>query len=274
MGALYGVPRGLELFAMRTPQEVRVENMLQARLTGQMKQTHRTRWDRAVLADAAASLGLRRYHVLDPPWMYQRLARFWQAEMGLLPLQRQTRYEALPVPDLPAGLEIPPNTAAVRFYLRSTFPQTPQTLDVARETIRQIASRQPVLVINSGLHVDDHADAVFEGLPNVRFLHQIATLTAENNLAVQAAALARCVGFVGTYGGLAQLALRYRKPVVSLYTDWHGTALSHLYLSDALARQMGVPFHCLRVGDLPLLQTVLPKFTVHMREGGSSGAVS
>lgn len=272
-GALYGSPQGVELFALRTPQEVRIENRLQSQLTGQMKQTHRTRWDRAVLADAAATLGLRRYHVLDPAWMYQRLAPFWQAERGLAWLQRQVRFEALPVPALPEGLTVAPNTVAMRFYFRSTFPHSPQTLDFTRETITQVAAQQPVILLTSGLHVDDHADAVCRGIPNVRILHEETALTPENNLAVQAAVLARCVGLVGTYGGLAQLALRYGKPTLSVYTDWSGTALAHRQLSDALALQLGVPFLCLRLGDMPLMQSILPKFSLHMRTGSSRRTV-
>lgn len=273
MGALYQVPQGLELYAMRSPQDVRIENRLQAQRTGQMKQTHRTRWDRAVLEDSAASLQVRRYHVLDPAWMYQRIAPFWYAERGLSWLQARLRYEALPVPELPAGVTIEPNTVAMRFYYRSTFPHTPQTVDFARETIKQVAHKQPVLLVTSGLHLDDHADAVFRDIPNVRILHEIAAMTPETNLAIQAAALARCVGFVGTYGGLAQLALRYGKPTLSVYTEWQGTALPHRHLSDALSLQLGVPFLCLRIGDMPLMQSVLPKFTLHMNRTSSAQAV-
>jgi hypothetical protein len=262
MAALYGAPLGVELYAMRTAQQVRVENRLQFQLRAQMKQTHRTTFDRDVLRDAADSLGLGFHHVLDPAWMYQTLAPFWEAREGLIWLHDRLRFGPLPMPDLPEGLTVEPNTVAIRFYFRSTFPATEQTVTLARETMKQVAAQQPVIVLNSGLHLDDHADAAFKGIPNVRFLNEVTSLTAENNLAVQAAVLARCVGFVGTYGGLAQLALRYGKPVVSLYTEWQGTALPHRHLSDALALQSGVPFLCLRLGDMPLLQAVMPKFHV------------
>jgi hypothetical protein len=78
---------------------------------------------------------------------------------------------------------------------------------------------------------------------------------------------------VGTYGGLAQLALRYGKPTLSVYTDWSGTALAHRQLSDALALQIGVPFLCLRLGDMPLMQSILPKFSLHMGTNSSRRAV-
>lgn len=262
MGALYQAPRGAELFALRTPQDVRVENRIQYTRTGQMKQTHRTDFDRAVLKDAAAALGLSKYHVLDPGWMFQTLYPFWTNQRGLAWVHDHLRFEAMPVPDLPAGVEIAPNTVAVRFYFRATYPASEQTISFAIESIKQLASQQPVLILDSGLHLDDHADPKLPDIPNVRRLSKLTTLTPENNLAVQAAALARCCGFVGTYGGTAQLALRYGKPSISYYTDWHGTALAHRQLSDALSIQQGVPFICLKLGDGPLLQSVMPRFLV------------
>jgi hypothetical protein len=64
---------------------------------------------------------------------------------------------------------------------------------------------------------------------------------------------------------MAQLALRLGKPSVSVYDDWHGTALPHRHLSEALALQMGTAFHVVRIADLPLLQHSLPAVVVNQR---------
>lgn len=257
--AWYGTPTGLELYAMRTPQAVRIENRLQHTRTGQLKQTHVTAFDRQVMRDAAQTLGLRRYLTLHPAWLYQTLAPFWEGASGLGWLESRVQFGPLPVPALPDGVTLPESFVCARFYARATFPPSDQTAGFVRAVLTQVAHDQPVVLLNSGLHTDDHVDYLPKTIPGVRRLSDLCAMTAENNLAIQSAVLARARGFVGTYGGLAQLALRYGKPSLSFFTEWQGTAVPHKHLSEALALQMRVPFQVLRLGDLPLLQAVLPQ---------------
>lgn len=257
--AWYGTPTGIELYGMRTPQDVRIENRVQLAKHKQLKQTHVTAFDRQVLRDVADTLGLRHPLTLHPAWLYQTFAPFWAGATGLQWLQTHTQFGSLPVAPLPAGVTLPPQFVAVRFYFRPTFPPAPQTVQFAIETIKQIAATQPVVLLNNGLHMDDHVDVKVPVMPNVTRLSDLCTLTPETNLLVQSAVLARALGFVGTYGGLAQLALRYGKPSVSVYQEWAGTAIPHKHLSEALALQLGIPFAVVRVGDLPLLQQALPR---------------
>ena len=254
----YDTPKGVELYQMRTPQQVRIANRLQHQRTGMLKQTTITDFDREVIRDVADTLKLRRYHVLHPAWMYQTLRPFWDAETGLQWLQQRIRLASLP--DLTVnGLQLPERFAAVRFYFRATLKATPLVREFATHTVRMIAKQQPVIVLNNPDFLDDHLDFVPKNEPNVSVLSDLVKLTPENNLAIQSAVLQKSLGFVGTYGGMAQLALRMGKPVISVYDDWHGTALPHRHLSDALALQTGQPFHVLRLNDLPLLQSILPK---------------
>lgn len=260
MGVLYGTPTYLELYAMRKPEAIRVENRLQHQQTGMLKQMRTSAFDRQVLKDAAETLKLTDYHVLHPKWMYQSLSPFWDGHKGIAWLMPQLTF---PVPklDLQGDVKLPEKFVAVRFYARATFPAHPMTADVARETIKHLAKDQAVILLNSGGFFDDHMD--FEPkspIPNVYKLGDLLKLTPENNLGAQAAVLTKALGFVGTYGGLAQLALRLRKPAVSFYTEWGGTAWPHRTLSEMLAASMGVPFNVLRVGDLPLMQSILPRF--------------
>jgi len=260
MGALYGAPTYLELYAMRSPAEIRIENRAQHQRTRMLKQMTVSPWDRDVIRDAAETLKLRRYHVLHPSWMYQSLAPFWDGHRGTEWLRPRVHVSRPPVPSID-GLTLPEKYVAVRFYARATFPMSAMTADIARETIKHLAKDQPVILLNAGLHADDHVD--FEPkqkIDNVFKLSDLVTVTPENNLAVQAAVIHGALGFVGTYGGLAQMALRYQKPSISLYTDWGGTMWAHRTLSEQLATALGVPFHVQRVADLPVLQQALPRF--------------
>ena len=111
----------------------------------------------------------------------------------------------------------------------------------------------PVVVLNAGVHVDDHQDFRIGG-ENV---WHIPPLEPRDNLALQAAVLSKATAFVGTYGGFAQLALRLGVPSMSLYEKWHSTAPMHKVLSDLVALKSGVPFHVMRLDQAGLWRGLL-----------------
>lgn len=269
MGQLYQTPVYLELFAMRTPQQVRIENRYQHARTGMLKQMVVSPWDRSVLADAALTLKLSRYHVLHPAWMYQTLSPFWDGRDGIERISHLLDFTPLTAP--PKTLALPDAFVAVKWYARATFPASPMTASIARETITQVAATTPVVLLSTGVHADDHID--FEparGIPNVYDLRHLTKITPEQNLLVQAEVISRSLGVVAPYGGLAQLALRYRRPSLSLYTDWHGTAWAHRHLSEMLAWRQQTMFTVLRVGDVPMIQSTLPSFQLTTPQGPST----
>lgn len=263
MGELYGTPTYLELYAMRSPQSMRIENRLQAQKTGMLKQMSVSPWDQAVLNDAAKTLKLSKYHVLHPSWMYQCLSPFWEGRQGIEWFRTQVDFKPLPSMPLPEGVKLPEKFVCVKFYARATFPANPFTANVARETIKQLASQSAVVLLNSDLFTDDHLDFTLkEPIPNVYKLSDIAPVKTETNLALQAQVMSRSMGFVGTYGGVSQMALRLGKPAISLYTEWGGTMWAHKHLSEVLGHVMGVPFQVHKISDLPMLQSALPKFVL------------
>jgi hypothetical protein len=278
----YGAPHGIELYDLRDPKDVRIENMVQHARTGLLKQTRVTAFDRSLLKDAAKAAGLTSYHVLHPSWMYQTLAPFWEGRVGLdwilsrLTVEQtvngvsQRAIANLRVLPLPETVKLPANFCAARFYFRSTFPHSQVTLDCARECLKQIAQNQPVVLLNPDVHADEHVDVPVKDIPNVFKLSDFMKTAPRDNLAIQSAVLAKSTGFVGTYGGLAQLALRLGKPSVSFYWDWKGTSLAHKHLSEALSLNTGIAFLTLRLTDIPLLKTVAPNlsFQTSSSQGG------
>lgn len=277
--AWYGTPSGVELFAMRTPKQCRIENTLEFKRSKSLKQTYVTAFDRALLAEVAKDLGLTKYHVLHPAWMYQTLAPFWEGQTGLewiwphicerlsdangRPQLSMTNLPTLPILE---GLVLPPKFVAARFYLRATYPHHEATLGAAQSALQQVTGHVPVLLLDSGIHADEHIDIPLTGR-NIVKLSDLYPLTPENNLAIQSAVLSRALGFLGTYGGLSQLALRLGKPSVSFYLNWFGTALAHKHLADAIATATQIPSLVVRLGEVPLLRSVLP----HLEHASSSG---
>lgn len=277
----YGAPHGVELYDLRDPKDIRIENALQHQQTGLLKQVRVTKFDRAIIKDAAKAANLTTYHVLHPAWMYTTLAPFWDGRQGfqwLLPqiTHRETKdgktYHALaPIRAPQFDLELPKNYCAARFYARSTFPYTDTTLQCVRACVKQLSAQQPVILLNPGVHADEHVDIKIKDLPNVFRLSDLVKVEPRMNLAIQSAIIAGATGFVGTYGGLAQLALRLGKPSVSFYWDWTGTAIAHKHLSETLALQTGVNFLTLKLTDIPLLKMIAPDVAFGVASSTPSG---
>jgi len=261
--AFYGTPTGIELLSMRTMQDLRVENSIRARKTGMIKQLDWTPFDREVVREVAETLGLKKYQTLHPLWMYRALQPYWLMQRGLNWLEQQVPYAFfLNQPELPAPIQLPEQFVAVKFYFRSTFPYKHHTVELAKYAVQMLAEQQPVVVLNTGLHADDHQDLEFKNKPNVIQLRDLATITQENGLHWQGAIMARALGFVGTYGGMAQLAQRFGRPCVTFYTDWGGTSIAHKHLSDIIAIRTKVPFIVLDVKEIPILRSALPNVQV------------
>jgi len=257
---LYPAAKGVDLYALRTVTEVRRENLHDWLETKLQKQTRVTGWDRAVLEDAHTRVHGPggRYHRLHPSWMYWALAPWWDEQRGLKYLIDQTDYTPLAAPEM-AIEGLPAEYVAVKFYGRSTFPWPhPEISRFVSDTVGTIAQQVPVVLLNSGHDGDDHNDIAVSG-PNVFVLPKTSPT---DNLAVQAAVLGKAKAFVGTYGGVAQLALRMRVPSVSFYAEWGGTAHAHLSLSSYLSKATKTPF---LVGSLA--DTVLWRQTLGLIQG-------
>lgn len=237
--------QGMDLYALRSLTEIRRENLYDAQHTrdshgnSSIKQLAVTRWDEDVLQDAADELGVAMpYHVVHPAWMYWALAPYWDEKAGLGYLHELADFTPLPKPTVDANL--PPAYVAVKFYARATFPYPhPEIAEFVQQTVATIAAQVPVVLLNSGSSWDDHMDLPIAG-PNISTLP--ADVPPEENLLVQAAVIAHAKAFVGTYGGVAQLALRLGVPSASFYADWGGTAHAHLALSSWLSKATKVPF--------------------------------
>jgi hypothetical protein len=254
----YGCPTGVELYSLRTPQDLRLVNRINQQKYGMLKQIYYDAFDKAVVQDVAESLNLTDYELIHPRHMYRTLAAYWAGDRGFAWLMNRVGY-VFPLPTVPLDVKLPEKFVAVRFYGRSTFPASPQTTDLAQATIEQLARQHPVVLLNNGLHADEHQDFHISG-PNITTIRDYVSITEADNLQVVSSVMAKAMGFVGTYGGLAQLALSLGKPSVSFYTEGIGvaTAVAHWNLSIELSLRSGVPFLVQRVNDLPLLGAVLP----------------
>lgn len=244
MGSLYPAKHAVDLYALRGVDAVRLENQVDQTTRGIQKQTQVTQWDREAAKEAAKG---EAHHLLHPSWMYWLFEDYWEERATSRLVANHTEFAPLPVPNLPDGMALPDKFVAVRFYERHTFPFHDEIKQMATEMVRAIASKHPVVLLNQQLFADDHTDLPIVG-PNI---YQLPTVKPEQNFLLQAAVLARAQAFVGTYGGVAQWALRYRKPSLSWYVNFSGTAQAHRSLSNMLSAASGVPFE---VGDIKMIR--------------------
>lgn len=260
--AWYGTPTGAEIYACRSQKDVRVENRLQFLKTGMMKQRAWTDFDRGIVRDVAETMHLTRYQTIHPHWMYRDLMPFFEGREGISSLLPKVRYPSdWTIHGSPDALKLPPEYVAVRFYFRPTFPVTEQVKQFCEACVRTIAKHAPVILLTSGSMVDDHVDYFPKG-ENIFRLDELFPMSPETNLMVQASVIARSLAYVGTYGGMAQLALRLGRPTISFYTDWHSTSWAHRSLSEFLAVHQELPFYALKLNDLGVFARVLPQIAI------------
>ena len=264
--AWYGMAGTADLYEFLPVDAARQFSIRASQQTGSLKQHTVEGWESHVCALTAKSLGLETYHVLSPSWLYQLVAPWWQGQqpIGWLDrwlLQPVTFPKPVIEPDLQASL--PPRYIAMRWYVRATWPHKEDLLLWTRRLVESVASRIPVILIDSPLHNDDHADLNLGEIPNTRRLSEFTHQTPLNNLAIQSAVVARAQGYIGTYGGMAQGAMRWGVPTLALYDQFGQTAPQHLALTQWLSLRTGVPFVACRPKDLEALLPLVigPAFT-------------
>ncbi len=243
---LYGTA-AIDLYRLRSVDEVRLENQFDWQRSKLQKQTGCTEWDRDVLKSAAAQILGRgeTYNVLHPSWMYWTLAPWWDEQRGLTYLANLTDFE--PIRGIAALAEtLPSSYVAMKWYDRATLPlQSEKVQALIGEVVSVIGAQSKIVLLAGTPEADDHVDASITHPSIVT----VPAGTPDQNLARQIQILAHASAFIGTYGGMAQLALRLGIPSASFYESWGQTAHAHLALSSILSKKTNVPFLCGSVDD-------------------------
>ena len=237
-GVWYDMGQAMDLYDYAPVDRIRKAMLLDSHRTGSIKQQGLSAWEERLLPVLAHDLGIRRYHVLHPSVMYQGLSGWWDGTMSTQTLHRQIAFGPLPTGPVPLTIPLPQEFAALKLYARHTWPMTEEHKTFVLELTERLAKKIPLVLLETGLHTDEHQDFPISG-PNILSLAPYITL--QNNLQVQAAVLNKAKAFVGTYGGTMQLAVRLKKPSVGFFAKFSGTAYAHKSLTEWLAVQQGTP---------------------------------
>ena len=242
--AWYGVNGTADLYEHLPVEVARTLSLQASQRTGSIKQQGRESWARHVCGLTAASLGMTRYLVISPQWMYRLLAPFWLGQRSQRWVNDRLAHPiTLTAPPLAPALQraLPPAFVAMRWYSRPTWPYKDDLVLWMRTMTERIAQRTPVVLLDS-FHADDHADINLGKIDNVTRLSEVTEMTPLDNLAVQSSVIAKATAYVGTYGGMSQLAMRFGVPTLALYQTFGQTAPEHLALTQHLSLRTGVPF--------------------------------
>jgi hypothetical protein len=242
--AWYDVAGQADLYEHVPVETVRHWSLQSNQQTGSIKQHRVEPWERHVCGLTAAALGMDRYHVLSPSWMYQLLAPFWTGQTSQKWLNGKLAHAlVMPTPKIAPELQanLPQDFIAMRWYVRPTWPLRDDLVLWMRKYAETIAKSHPVVLIDS-FHADDHADINLGHIPNTVKLSDLTDMTPLNNLAVMSSVIAKAKAYIGTYGGMSQAAMRWGVPSMALYHEFGSTAPEHLSLTQHLSLRTGVPF--------------------------------
>jgi hypothetical protein len=184
---------------------------------------------------------------------------YWFEKAGIGLLKHHTEYRRLaPVERSEKLKDLPSEYIAVRFYFRPSFPDTPENQRFAAHVIRSLSQEIPVVLLNTGLRLDDHEDLSVDG-KNV--FHADELMRLDQNLGIQTEIISHARAFVGTYGGLAYVGPFYGVPSISFYSTEEELIPAHLDVSWRLGRTMGVSVTTLHTRMAGLLRNLLNEAT-------------
>jgi hypothetical protein len=173
--------------------------------------------DHDILDSVARRLGTREFDVIHPGLMYRLFTLYWSGQRAMGFMDAHTRFTPHAAPALIDPALLPPEYIAVKFYGARSLPDTPQLRAVLHAVISGLAEQLPVVLLDTGLVLeDDHADYTFGGST---VISARPWMTPQTNLGVQTQIVAGARAFVGTCGSLAWLAPRLGVDTSAVFID-------------------------------------------------------
>jgi hypothetical protein len=243
--------RYVDVLSHVTPQEFRL------RTEQHKKQRRMGPFDRQIVRTVIRETGLQRPFLLHPGLMYRLFHPFWKEQSTVRRISDYTGYGRITPPVVPAlSGRLPRSYVAVRFYFSSCFPDTIENRAFVETTVRSLAATTDVVLLNTGIRVDDHQDYA---PGRERRIHAVDDLmTPERNLDVQTAVIAGARAFIGTYGGYSYLAPLCGVPALAFYSQRDSFHVIHRELAERVFREIDAgSLVTLDVRDAALVRTAL-----------------
>ncbi len=260
--------RYVDVFRYCTPDEFRRMNEeRQTTYGGRLKHLEMTAWDREIEQRVVSDLGLGKAHRIHPSTMYRLFNAYWRQLAPVTLIDAFTSFGPLARPDRPdVRAALPAHYVAAKFYANGALPDTGENRRFIGDTLRTLAETSDVVLLDTGVRFDDHADLPSDVRGRVHRVSQL--MRPEDNLEVQSAVIAGADAFVGTYGGFSYLAPLLGVNTVAFYSHPTGFRFDHL----DVARRV---FSALQVGAfVPLDLRELPVTRLALGAGGVVAAAA
>jgi hypothetical protein len=225
----------LDVLDYASPDELKDHHGYRLRELGEQKQRRITPFEQKVLA--AMRLDGSGDALLHPSEMYRLFNPFWWRHTTEAWVHRRAIYAPLIPPHNAPLPALPPSFAAVKFYFNDCFPETGANVEFARETVRALVARSPVVSLAMEQRVDDHTAVSLRDLGVI----SLQPGAVSQNLHLQSAVVARASVFVGTYGGFSYLAPFYGVRSVAYYDDASAFSPRHLAMAHSVLSVLGTP---------------------------------
>ena len=240
----------VELFDLMSPEEYAAGNAQRSiEDRGTVKQFGISSMDQRIVADVQRRIGASRTPVLHPSFLYRLFHQFWLGHRPPSFLEKRTRYRLVSAPNVPAP-PLPTGFVAVKFYTAASLPPTDPVRRALQSIVLGLAERTPVVMLDTGLTLDDHQDYSFAAASRIHSVRE--SLRPRDNLAVQTAIISRASSFVGTCGALAWLAPMLGIDTTAVFADarfLHG----HLDVARRVYSTLGQRFSPLDVSAVDQL---------------------
>lgn len=245
----------VDLFDYFTPEEIRTGHDHRVDKLGGQKHTALTNFDREVLERTASRVG-DSFELLHPSVMYHAFRPFWLGRTPAKLALRQLLFAPIPesshAPELPV---LPEHFVAVKAYFSSCFPASQENRGFVSELVHRISSVRPVVLLATGLAVDDHLDVELETAHEV--IDASSWMEPRHNLAVQTEIIRRADALLTTYGGFSYLGPFVGVPSLCFYSD-RNFQPAHLALMHEATHKLAGHFMALQSRDFTLLDRMLP----------------
>lgn len=224
--------RYVDLLELMTPDEFR------ERTAGPKKQLDRShRFDREVFESVKTRLGLGRASLVHPAAMYRLFEALWRKRATIDLVSSFSSYRPLLAPDPDEAqdqtiAQLPRDYVAAKFYFSKAFPESPENRRFVRELLERITRQVPVVLLSTGVRVDEHIDFRADGGSNLLVVD--AHAVPQKNLELQTRVICGARGFIGTYGGFSYLAPFYGVRSLTFFSRRFGFESHHLDLAEGV----------------------------------------
>ena len=198
----------VDVFEFYAPEEIKAWHTRQLAETRSQKQMTLGSLDREILERVRQRLGEEPGAVLHPSLMYNLLRAFWARRRPITFVERHTAFKPLPHARLAgrtaAALEgLPDEYVAVKAYFSSCFPDSEANRAWLTDLLGWLSRAGLVVLLSTGLDLDDHPDYSDSRDGNVITLEE--HMTATDNLVVQTRVIQGARALFATYGGFSYL---------------------------------------------------------------------